>query len=245
MHRSGAHSAQTTRPHALQWCLRRYHEKETPQTLHSCALWSGIHAMRRVAASSMIARHPGAYRRHENLAVSLSLSSCRSAALIYNSQSSVDSRGDHSHEGFIKPSDTRQRSGRIHPIPTPNNVELLQLSAVCADKKEMSDEAAVLKKELQQVKSRAVSKIKSLQATVDDLTAKLNAATAKDSADARVSPLESSEDDVSSASSGSGFVKVGTPPAESAAAEVLRHRERELEMREAALAQREERLVQR
>lgn len=112
-------------------------------------------------------------------------------------------------------------------------------------KKEMSDEAAVLKKELQQVKSRAVSKIKSLQATVDDLTAKLNAATAKDSADARVSPLESSEDDVSSASSGSGFVKVGTPPAESAAAEVLRHRERELEMREAALAQREERLVQR
>ena len=87
-------------------------------------------------------------------------------------------------------------------------------------------EVAALKKELQQVKSRAVSKIKALQSTVDELSAKLAA-----SSPSRVDPPESSEDG-SEASSGSGFVKVGT------SVESLRLRERECEEREAALAKR-------
>ena len=94
-------------------------------------------------------------------------------------------------------------------------------------------EVAALKKELQQVKQRAVSKIKALQSPVDELSAKLAAASPS-----RVDPPESSEDG-SEASSGSGFVKVGT------SVESLRLRERECEEREALVAKREEAVAER
>lgn len=84
---------------------------------------------------------------------------------------------------------------------------------------EPANELAAVKKELQTVKTRAVGKIKALQAQVDDLQVQLLAEKSK-------SPPE-----VSSASedgSEKGFVKV----ADNAA------RLRELEAREAALAQR-------
>ena len=91
-----------------------------------------------------------------------------------------------------------------------------------------ADELAAVRKELATVKTRAVGKIKALQATVDDLTQQL-ARKAK-------SPPE-----VSSSEDGSekGFVKVTEPSA------ALQRKERELEAREASLAQREEAVAQR
>ena len=93
----------------------------------------------------------------------------------------------------------------------------------------MADELQSVRKELQTVKKRAVEKIKALQAQVDDLTTQLAESKARES---------SSED--GSEKSG-GFVKVDDPAKEAS----LSRRERELDAREAALAQQEEALQRR
>ena len=92
-----------------------------------------------------------------------------------------------------------------------------------------ADELAAVRKELATVKTRAVGKIKALQATVDDLTQQL------------AEKGQKSPPEVSSSEDGSekGFVKVTEPSA------ALQRKERELEAREASLAQREEAVAQR
>ena len=90
-----------------------------------------------------------------------------------------------------------------------------------------------MRKELQTVKQRAVTKIKSLQSQVDALQAQLQELSPP------VAPPESSSEEGSEKSSGSGFMKIESPSAASAAHQ---QRERELEAREAAILQQEQEL---
>ena len=96
-----------------------------------------------------------------------------------------------------------------------------------------ADELAAVRKELATVKTRAVGKIKALQATVDDLTQQL------------AEKGQKSPPEVSSSEDGSekGFVKVTEPSAALQRKERASAREASLAQREEAVAQREEALA--
>ena len=95
-----------------------------------------------------------------------------------------------------------------------------------------SDELAAVRKELQAVKTKAVSKIKALQSQVDNLQAQL-------AERPPVGPPDEASSDGSDASRASGgFVKVDSPGGALSAAQ-LKAREDELGRREAELAERE------
>ena len=91
------------------------------------------------------------------------------------------------------------------------------------------DEVASMKRELQAVKSKAVGKIKALQAEVEALKA------AAAERPAVGPPDESSSEGSEKSAASEGFVKIGSPSS----------REAELHRREAELAEREEALAQR
>ena len=97
-----------------------------------------------------------------------------------------------------------------------------------------ADDLAAVRKELQAVKSKAVGKIKALQAQVDSLQTQL-------SERPPVAPPEEPSSDGSEQSG--GFVKVESGAQASAAQ--LRAREDELARRDAELAEREEAVAQR
>ena len=95
-----------------------------------------------------------------------------------------------------------------------------------------ADELASVRKELQSVKTRAVGKIKALQAEVDQLKAAL-------AERPPTGPPDEPASDGSEVSNSSGFVKVGDGDAQ------MRARAAELQRREEELAQREADLLQR
>ena len=97
-----------------------------------------------------------------------------------------------------------------------------------------ADTVEAVRKELQSVKSKAVGKIKALQAQVDTLQQQL-------SERPPAAPPDIASSDSSVQSDASGFVKIGS--AESNA--TLKAREEEVKRREAELLEREELLLQR